>query len=240
MFRKYIAILAVFFLLAIVSLVYGSRALADLSDFDPAADAFQTKLVLVPDTVIPANQEVELIAARPVIARRLDKLDLDGPYNLAIRNGQLVVTLPKDKNTPYVAAVITSVGEVVFVDGGTKDPPLDQSINVGGQAHQILFTSREVTGILPPDSADGQIFYRLMLTSAAADRLKSFVESHSYSFICMVMDEQVLNCSTMYHQNGSALEILPELTSSTALNMTDLAVFLYSGPLSTRLKVVLD
>jgi hypothetical protein len=56
----------------------------------------------------------------------------------------------------------------------------------------------------------------------------------------MVMDEQVLNCSTMYHQNGSTLEILPELTSSTALNMTDLTVFLYSGPLSTRLKVVPD
>jgi uncharacterized membrane protein len=64
MLRKQIAILAVFFLLAIVSLVYGSRALADLSDFDPAADAFQTKLILVPDAVIPANQEIELIAAR--------------------------------------------------------------------------------------------------------------------------------------------------------------------------------
>lgn len=240
MFRKHIAILTVLFLLGVVSLVFGSQALADLSDFDPAADAFETKLVLVPDAVIPANQEVELIAARPVIARRLDKLDLAGPYNLAIRNGQLVVTLPRDKNTPYVAAVITSVGEIVFVDGGTQNPPLDQKIQVGSRSHQILFTSREVTGIVPPDSTDGQIFYRLTLTPAAADRLKNFVENHARSFICMVLDEQVLNCSTMYHQNGPTLEILPELTGSTALNMTDLTVFLYSGPLSTRLRVVSD
>ncbi len=240
MFRKHVAILTVLFLLGVVSLVFGSQALADLSDFDPAADAFETKLILVPDAVIPANQEVELIAARPVIARRLDKLDLDGPYNLAIRNGQLVVTLPKDKNTPYVAAVITSVGEIVFVDGGTQDPPLDQKIQVGSRSHQILFTSREVTEIVLPDSTDGQIFYRLTLTPAAAGRLENFVENHAQSFICMVLDEQVLNCSTMYHQNGSTLEILPEFSSNTAISMTDLAVFLYSGPLSTRLKVVSD
>jgi hypothetical protein len=54
----------------------------------------------------------------------------------------------------------------------------------------------------------------------------------------MVLDEQVINCSTMYHQTNQNLEILPELSAGDAVNMTDLEVFLYSGPLSTRLKVL--
>ena len=56
----------------------------------------------------------------------------------------------------------------------------------------------------------------------------------------MVMDEQVINCSTLYHQNGANLEILPELSSGSAISMTDLALFLHSGPSSTRLKVLAD
>ncbi len=246
MSRKHGAILTALLLLAAVSLVYGSRALADLSAFDPAADVFETKLILVPDTIIPGNQEVELIAARPVIARRLDKLELDGPYSVVIRNGQLEVTLPKDKNTPYIAAVITSVGEIVFIDGGTDSPPVGEKVNVGvrakpdDKAHQILFTSREVTEIVPPDAATGQIFYQFTLEPTAADRLANFGAAHANSYICMVMDEQILNCSSMYHQSGHTLEILPELSSGTTVSMTDLVVFLYSGPLSTRLKIVSD
>jgi preprotein translocase subunit SecD len=246
MLRKHGAILVVLLLLGAVSLVYGSRALADLSVFDPAADVFEAKLILVPDTVIPGNQEVELVAARPVIARRLDKLGLDGPYNIAIRHGQLEVTLPKDRNTPYLAAVITSVGEIVFIDGGPDSPPVGEKVNIGVRAkpddkvHQILFTSREVTEIIPPDAATGQIFYQLVLEPTAADRLANFSSTHPNSYLCMVMDEQILNCSSMYHQSGQTLEILPELSSGTTMSMTDLAVFLSSGPLSIRLKVVSD
>jgi hypothetical protein len=56
----------------------------------------------------------------------------------------------------------------------------------------------------------------------------------------MVLDAQVINCSAMYHQTDNTLEILPELSSNSAISMTDLALFLYSGPLSTRLKVLAD
>ena len=123
MVKKYVAILAVLLLMGAVSLVYGSRALADLSAFDPAANILETKLILSPDTIIPGNQEIELIEARPIIARRLDKLGLDGPYRLVIRNDQLEVTLPQGQNIPYIASVITSVGEIVFINGGKESPP---------------------------------------------------------------------------------------------------------------------
>ena len=245
MFKRYVTIIAILLLIGAVSLVYGSRALADLSAFDPAANIFETKLILSPDTIVPGNQAVELIEARPIIARRLDKLGLDGPYRLVVRNDQLEVTLPQGENIPYIASVITSVGEIVFINGGQESPPVGETVNLGVRSdshdtYQILFTSREVREIAPPDSATGQIFYRLTLEPGAADRLADFVAANQDFYICMVMDGQVINCSAMYHQTSQNLEILPELSSGSAINMTDLAVFLYSGPLSTRLKVLAD
>lgn len=245
MFKKHLAILTILVLIGLVSLAYGSRALADLSAFDPAANVFETKLILSPDSIIPGNQEFELIEARPIIARRLDKLDLEGPYRLVIRNEQLEVTLPQGENIPYIASVITSIGEIVFISGGQVSPPVGEMVNLGvpsanHDTYPILFTSREVIEIVPPDAATGQIFYRLTLEPAAAGRLADFVASNSEAYICMVMDEQVINCSTLYHQNGANLEILPELSSGSAISMTDLALFLHSGPLSTRLKVLVD
>jgi preprotein translocase subunit SecD len=245
MFKKQIAILVILLLLGVVSLFYGSRALADLSAFDPAESILETKLILAPDTVIPTNQEVELIAARPVIAKRLDKLDIGGPYNVVIRNGQIEVTLPQGQNIPYIASVITSLGEIVFINAGKEAPPLGEQVFLGVRSgdqpsYPILFTSREVKEIAPPDSTSGQIFYRLTLEPAAAKRLDNFVAANPGAYICMVLDEQVISCSAMYHQTGQDLEILPELSSGEVMNMNDLTVFLYSGPLSTRLKVVAD
>jgi hypothetical protein len=200
------------------------------------------KLVLAPDTIIPSNQEIELIEARPVIARRLDRLDLNGPYNLVIRDGYLEVTLPPGQNIPYIASVITSIGEIAFI-GSKGSPSVGETVDLGigsgdHQSYPILFTSREVQEIAPPDPTSGQIFYRLTLEPAAAERLADFQMTNPSAYICMVLDEQVINCSTMYHQTNQNLEILPELSAGDAVNMTDLEVFLYSGPLSTRLKVL--
>lgn len=246
MFKKQVvAIVAVLFLIGVASLIFGSRALADLSVFDPADQVFETKLVLAPDTIIPNNQEVELIAARPVIAKRLDKLALDGAYNLVIRNGQLEVTLPQGRNVPYIASVITSMGEITFINGGKDAPPVGETItpglpSAGHETYSILFTSREVQTITPPDAGKGQIFFQLGLEPAAAARLADFVANHPGAYICMVLDEHVVNCSSMYQQSEANLEILPELSSDGPINMDDLEVFLYSGPLSTRLKVLAD
>ncbi|NJN95975.1 MAG: hypothetical protein HC875_18630 [Anaerolineales bacterium] len=246
MFRNQIVVIvAVLFVLGVASLVFGSRALADLSVFDPAQQVFETKLILAPDTIIPGNQEVELIAARPVIAKRLDKLALNGPYNLVIRNNYLEVTLPQGRNVPYIASVITSIGEITFINGGQESPPVGETITLGvpSEAHKtysILFTSREVQTIAPPDSASGQIFFQLTLAPDAAARLADFIATHPGAYICMVLDAQVVNCSTMYQQSEASLEILPELSSDGPINMDDLEVFLYSGPLSTRLKVLAD
>lgn len=245
MFKKQIAILAILLMLGLVSLFFGSRALADLSVFDPADTVFETKLVLAPDTVFPSNQEVELIAARPVIARRLDKLDMGGSYNVVIRDGQIEVTLPQGINIPYIASVITSIGEIAFINAGKESPPVGEKVNLGIRSgdqpsYPILFTSREVEEVAPPDSASGQIFYRLTLEPAAAARVDSFAAENPGAYICMVLDEQVISCSAMYHQAGQNLEILPELSNGQAMNMDDLAIFLHSGPLSTRLRVVAD
>jgi hypothetical protein len=240
MFRKHWFILMILLLLAGVSLLFGGRVLADLSAFDPATNIFETKLVLAPDTLIPADQEIQLLEARPVIARRLDKLAINGPYHLVIRHGQLEVTLPRDGNIPYIASVMTSIGEIAFIDGGAESPPVGQTIKTGlsESPPQILFTSREVTGLTPPNAANGQIFYLLTLEAEAATRLAGFVAVHPNSFLCIALDDRVINCSTMYHLTDQTLEIMPELSSGDAASMSDLAIFLHSGPLTTRLKVL--
>lgn len=245
MYRKRLGILAVFLLIGTLTLVYGAQVFADLNTLAATSPTvFDTTLTLVPDGAITRSPEAELLAVRPIVAQRLDQLNLDGFYNVAVRHGQLELTLPKDANIPYIASVITSLGEIVFIDGGTESPPLDQQVQIElpagleHNAYPILFTSREVQQITPPDPTTGQIFYDLVLKPAAADRLANFVADQPGAYICMVMDGQVINCSTMYHQEDQTLEILPELSSGTAVSMTDLAVFLHSGPLPTRLKVI--
>jgi preprotein translocase subunit SecD len=99
-----------------------------------------------------------------------------------------------------------------------------------------LFTGQEVEAAELPDSATGQIFYRLTLQPTAADRLNAFIETQQNGYLCMVMDGQVLNCSLMYHQSGNTVEILPGLSSGTILSLADLAIFIDSGPLPTPLK----
>jgi hypothetical protein len=53
----------------------------------------------------------------------------------------------------------------------------------------------------------------------------------------MVIDQQVINCSSMYHLTDNTLDILPSLGSGNAISLNDLAVFVESGPLPMPLIV---
>jgi preprotein translocase subunit SecD len=147
----------------------------------------------------------------------------------------LVVRLPHGQNIPYIAVVISSVGEIKFIDGGQNSPPVGQA-DAPSQIYQTLFTGQEIESAEPPDSTAGQIFYRLTLQPAASERLATFIQTQPQRYICMVVDGQVLNCSVMYHQAGNTIEILPGLSSGTFLSLADLAIFLESGPLPEPLQ----
>ena len=227
-------------MLSALSLAYSSKALAKLVLSPAQTDNFSDQVILhlPPGT----DQEINLAAAERVVARRLDELDLSGSYRLVSQAGQLAVTLPNSQQTPYILNLITHVGRIEFIDGG-QNPPLGRPAQTGAPAnpaqgvYAVLFTGQEVEEVVPPDSSPGQIFYRLRLNPTAAQRLAQFVEMGSSRYICMVMDGQVINCSSMYHVDGNTLDILPNLASGAPVSLAELAIFLESGPLPVSLAV---
>jgi hypothetical protein len=219
-------------LVGLLSLVYSAQALADLVLCPLPAEGIHTQVILQPVNV--AGQAVDVAAARLVVARRLQQLDLSGAYILASQDGQLALSLPATDQTPYVLDLITQVGQIEFIDGG-QTPPLGRLVQTG--EYEILFTGQEISDMASPE-ADGQIFYRLRLTPAAAQRFTRFAEVESGRYICMVLDKHVINCSGMYHWGAdNTLDILPNLASGAAVSLNDLVIFLESGPLPAPLKI---
>lgn len=239
--RHLIIFLLALLLFGLFSVSYSTQVIADLRTFyqDPRG-APGVEVVLRPQAGNGAPNgvnQIDLATVQQTVERRLNNLYLAGTYTVLNRDDQLVVQLPHDQNIPYVASVIASVGEIEFIDGGKETPPLGQTVpsvsatDAPPQIYQTLFTGREIEAAEPPNSATGQIFYRLTLRPAASDRLATFIQTEPQRYICMVVDRQVLNCSVMYHQTGNTIEILPGLSSGASLSLADLAIFVESGPL---------
>jgi preprotein translocase subunit SecD len=227
-----------------LSLIYSSRALADLVFYPVPADGLHDRIVLRPPPAVLANEtdlETDLLIARQVVARRLEQLNLSGTYRLIAQDDQLTIILPDYEKTPYIVDIITHVGEIEFIDGGAASPPLGREIQTGLQTdpdqgvYRVLFSARGVEAVVPPDS--GQIFYRLILNAAAAQQFADFMATQPGHYVCMVIDKQVINCSAMYHWTDNTLDILPSLGSGAVVSLADLAIFLDSGPLPVPLQV---
>ena len=243
--RQLVVFLIAVLLFGLFSLVYSAQVIADLKMFyqDPR-QALNTELVLRPQddgVLTPTVNQIELATVQQAVEQRLENLYLAGTYKVVTQGEELIVKLPHSENIPYVASVISSVGEIEFIDGGTESPPIGRSIqtvthaNSQPDVYQTLFSGQDIEAAESPNSATGQIFYRLTLQPAAVDRLAAFIETQPNGYICMAVDGQVLNCSLMYHWSDNTIEILPGLSSGEILSLADLAIFLDSGPLSIPL-----
>lgn len=221
-------------LVGLFSLIYSTRALADLIFFPEPVESFQTRVTLSPNLSSDVDA-AKLLETREVVARRLVQLDVPGPYQLLTQNGQLSLMLPATEQTPYVIDLISHVGQIEFIDGGASSPPLGRWVEQ--DAYEVLFTVQDVQAVTPPNTETGQIFYRLSLTPAGSQQMAEFVANQGDHYVCMVIDQQVINCSSMYHLTGDTLDILPSLGSGTMISLNDLAVFVESGPLPIPLKV---
>jgi preprotein translocase subunit SecD len=222
---------------AVLSLGYSVKVMADLTrHYRQLNAAAGTQMVLSPALVNPASvPEGEMQTAQTVIDRRLQSLHLAGSYRVIRQEENLVVELPRTDDLPYIASVISSVGEIDFISG--DNAPVGRMLgNKPGQesvwgGYPILFSGREIETADLPNPDVGQIFYRLTLKPAAFNRVVKLIETRPGSYICMVMDGQVINCTAMYQPMGEVLEILPGLSSGQTVSLTDLALFIKSGPL---------
>jgi hypothetical protein len=223
-----------FLLVGLLSLVYSTRALADLIFFPPPVEGFQTRVILSPK--LPSDVDAAyLLEARNVVARRLDQLNVSGNYQLVAQNGHLNLSLPATEQTSYIVDLVSHVGKIEFIDGGAASPPLGQWVQQN--EYDTLFTVKDVEMVTPPNTETGQIFYRLSLTPSGSQKMAQFVTNQSDHYVCMVVDRQVINCSSMYHLTGNTLDILPSLGSGNVISLNDLALFVESGPLPIPLTV---
>lgn len=246
--RQLIIFTTVLCLIGILSLAYSARALADLTTlYQNSAGPLGVELILSPDTTLTsasvASEEI-LLEAQQVVSQRMGNLRLAGSYSVAVEDERLVIRLPDNENMPYIASIISSVGEIEFINGGPTSPPIGRRVETAAQAnpelnvYQTLFTGQEVKSALLPDPAGGQIFYQLVLEPTTVKRFARFVETQPGYYMCMVMDQQVINCSKMYHWSGNTVDILPGLSSGVDISLADLSIFLESGPLPMPLKVI--
>lgn len=238
--RQLALFLTVFSALTVGWLIYGSKVVAEFTfDSQIAIDQHSTKIVLTPNN--GTTSQKYLLEAQRVIVERLDQLQPTEQHRVMSEQGYLEMQLQDYDNLPYIIDIITRKGEVEFIDGGSQ-PPIGKYVETERErplpsgTYYTLFSGQEIAAVESPE--DGQIFYRIKPKSEATQRLLEFVDAHSGEFICLVIDEQVINCSKMYFWSGDTLEILPSLSSGTGLSLSDLGVFLNSGPLPMSLEVV--
>ena len=243
--RQFAILLIASVTITVVGLIYGTRIITDLTVLYPIAidDAPGTKIVLQPKHSISSEKEYQLDAldTQRIITQRLNQLQLSENYKVTIKNDQLEVTLPSSEETPHIINIITKIGEVAFVDGGETVPPIGQFIEVSNNSksgYQTLFSGQDITTIIPPDSDTGDIFYQIELQPAAARRFADFVQNNPNGYACLAVDKQIINCSKMYHLSDNTLDILPSLSGETDIKLSDLAIFLKSGPLPVSLEVI--
>ena len=244
--RKNTVILSLLFL-GILSFTFSTRAFAWTTLYPSPKQAQGSQVILNPAsadlTADEAALKLQLVAAEDVVERRLAHLEISPPYQVTVYDGKLIVSLQERTNTPYVSSVIAHVGKIEFVDGGVAGLTVGQKIKTGVEPdfaqdlYQTLFTGQEVAEIVSPDAAAGQIFHQLTLDMAAAQRLSSFLDNATGNHICIVLDQEVVSCSTMYHWVDHTLEILPNLNSNSVVTLADLAIFLDSGPLPMPLQI---
>lgn len=240
--RQLVLFLTIFSVLTVGWLTYGSRVVAEFTfDSQMAIDQQGTKIVLTPNNGTTSQQY--LLEAQQVVAKRLAQLQPTDKHQVLPGQGYLEIQLQSYENLPYIIDILTRKGEVEFIDGGSQ-PPIGKYVKtvreqpLPSDTYYTLFSGQEIADVELPK--EGQVFYRIKPKPEVTERFLDFTQSQSGRFICLVIDEQVINCSKMYFWSNDALEILPNLSSGTGLSLSDLRVFLNSGPLLTPLQVIND
>jgi hypothetical protein len=246
--RQLVIFLLSLVLISVFTLGYHPRVLADWILLSPTVvDNSSVKIKLTPDQ--SANLSKVTLEASPaqfqeVITLRLAQLKLKS-YEVQADGEGVEVILPDHENMAYIINIISRVGEVEFINGGQRTPPLGEKVEVGaeigpaGQVYPLLFSGHEIREVTPPDPESGEIFYQISLQPEAAQRVADFAEAKE-GYICLAIDGEVINCSMMYHWSDTMIKILPDLGSGSGISLADLAIFLESGPLPTPLKVITD
>ena len=232
-------------LIALFGLTLVPRTLADLVVFYPTLIDMNNVVVTLNPGESSETTPVKLESAKEIIAQRLKQLKLDEPYTIQVSNNQLELVLPRSADVSYISHLVSHVGEIEFVFGDTDVPAIGRQVATSRNpepandmpVYKTLFTGHEIAEVIPPGGARGDIFYQITLSPSVVAQFDN-VNLQQSNFICIVLDNEVTHCSTMYHLADNTLDLLLNVDTSTNIDPIDLAVLLNSGPLPISLEVV--
>jgi hypothetical protein len=230
--RQFAIFVMTFLLIAVIAAFSLPRVLGDLVPATPNPEA----VIVLQAADRDGCAASDLLLARHVIDQRLAYLEMGGDYEIVVREPDkaLQLTLPAGEATPQLVNVVTQIGEVKFVDAGSRQPQPGHLDSVGD--YQTIFSSGDISAVSVPEAGTGELFYQLTLQPEAAPKLDKFDTSTPGSFVCLAVDDVLASCSEMYHRNGNTLEILPSISGD--ITVDELALLLSSGPLPTRFEII--
>ncbi|MDM8526576.1 hypothetical protein QUF58_00075 [Anaerolineales bacterium HSG24] len=221
--------------IGIVVIGYVPLSIASIEDIPITShiNLLGARLVLAPVDDNVASPTL-LTEAATVIEHRLAQANLKGQFEVAVQAEYLEIILSEGQDVPYIKPLITRVGEISFIDGGVESAPLGQLSDI--EHYQPVLTSQGVKNFERPKNGD--IFYTLSLNASFTNKLTDFMAQNPDNYICVAMDGQISNCSSMYHLNADKLMIVPNISGGSALTMAELMTFINSGALPTAFEIV--
>jgi len=193
-------------------------------------NAIEAHLVLRPQS--NTFNQSDLNQAGKVIEKRLQLAGLNGSFEVLVEADYITMQLSEGRSLPYIKTLITNIGQIEFIDGGLDINTLPHDSSVESR---ILFTNNHVQSFVPP--TNGDMFYNLVLTPMAVKQMDTFLIENSNHHICIAIDSEVANCSSMYHWSANNLSIIPNLGGTNNMAMNELMIFVKSGALPFSLEL---
>ncbi len=198
-----------------------------------STSTFKSQLILQPYTTqfTPAD----LIKARHIIEQRLQRTSMYGSFEVTAHQTYLEVNLSEGRDLPYITQLLTSVGNIQFIDGG-KTPLIGQHLTDADLTNKLLFSNRNIRQFNAPSKGD--MFYQLTLLPKTAANVERYLQTQPNTYVCIAVDGLVTNCSSLYHWADDTLEFIPNRGDIGVLQSQDLLTLVYSPPLPMPLKII--
>jgi preprotein translocase subunit SecD len=173
------------------------------------------QFVLSPAT--DANiDSTDLVHAQEVINERLDYLNLPGWPRTALKNQNIIVTVPKTAKKADLIRLLTQEETLQLIDTGVEFPLIDgvQKVQSGLEADpssgifQTLLTQADFVNAQAVESEEDEFGLEVTLTKEAADRFATYMADRRGVYICFTIDSTVVGCPIIKLTDNAQLQIL--------------------------------
>jgi len=174
------------------------------------------QIILNPDPALAnAINSSDLEQTRQIINHRLNNLDLPGWPRATIKDGVIIVTVPKRVKQADIIDNLTGSTEIALIETGVEFPGIDPKRPVRTSAtadpdrniYQILLHPSDFTQAQSLISDREAYALEITLSSAGAARLGDFLDSRRGVYLCLTQNNFIIGCPIVKLSNDRHLEI---------------------------------